>query len=93
MDNRDDDVAKIEALHDAWIAAAENRDAEAYISMLTPDVELICPGVPEPIRGREAYAAMLSGAFTALHFPCFPSSKSGRSKCTGTSPSRATTPS
>ena len=52
---------------DAQRAAAGASDVEGYAKVLHPEVELIPPDLA-PIKGIEAYSAMLKGAFGVVHF-------------------------
>ena len=57
---------EIEQLDDQGIAAWDNHDAEAFVSMLADDFALYDWSVPEPIRDKEAARQYFTGWMTAF---------------------------
>lgn len=59
-DTRQEDEAAIRAAAEEWAAAAEAKDADAFVSFYTDDAVLMVEDVPD-VRGREALAEGIAG--------------------------------
>jgi len=62
MTTRDEALELFARRRDAWLAS----DLDAYLALFSPELEFQSPTNVEPLRGREAFAALVRASADAL---------------------------